>query len=104
MRSKSFVVATLVASSVVCLSAFAEVMDRPAGISIGQRMTLKPYVATSVSYDTNADGRNDGKENVYWTVAPGLGLDYKGDSWTLLANIQYQYNAYAKKRLYGAQN
>ena len=104
MRSKSLTVSVLATSALACLSLSAEVMDRPVGISIGQRMTLKPYVAASTTFDSNAEGRDNGGENVFWTVSPGFGLDYKGDSWTLLANVQYQYNAYAKKRLNGPQN
>ena len=37
-----------VLSAVVAMAAFAataEVMDRPQGIKIGQRMTLRPYVS-----------------------------------------------------------
>ena len=85
--------ATLVAG------ASAEVLDRPTGIKIGQRMTLRPYVALSVGYDSNVSassnaGRNDG--DVLWTVNPGLDLDYKAENWSLLLNVYYNYHAYTK--------
>ena len=104
MRSAYFGVPILACATLVCASASAELMDRPAGFKIGQRMTLKPYVAVSTTYDSKAEGRNDGPENVFWTVSPGLGLDYLAENWTLTANVQYQYNAYARDRLYGAQD
>lgn len=104
MKSICFKVSVGVAAAFVCAGASAEVMDRPVGIKIGQRMTLKPYVALSTTYDTNAEGRNDGKENVFWTVTPGVGLDYNAETWQLSANLQYQYNAYARDRVYGVQD
>ena len=91
-------------AALLCVSASAELMDRPTGYKIGTRMTLKPYVALATTYDTNAEARNGGHENVFWTVAPGFGLEYQAENWNLVANLQYQYNAYAKRRLYGAQD
>ena len=89
-----------VASAFVCAAAFAEKMDRPVGIPIGERMTLKPYVALSTAYDSNVDSRKNGREDVVWTVNPGLGLEYKAESWKLAANVYYQYNAYTKHHSY----
>lgn len=86
-------------SAVVLLGAasvFADVMDRPVGIKIGQRMTLKPYVSLAVTYDSNVDGRKDSREDVIWLVNPGLGFEYRSDAWTVFANLWYQYNAYSK--------
>lgn len=104
MRSAYLGVPVFACAALLCTSASAEFMDRPAGFKIGQRMTLKPYVSLSTTYDTNAESRNDGRENVYWTVSPGLGLDYQAENWVLTANLQYQYNAYARQRVYGAQD
>ena len=104
MRSSYLGVPVFACAALLCASASAELMDRPSGFKIGQRMTLKPYVALSATYDSNAEARNDGHENVYWTVSPGLGLDYQAENWMLTVNLQYQYNAYARKRLYGAQD
>lgn len=89
--------------SIVCLtalagacSAFAGAMDRPVGIKIGQRMTLKPYLSFAVTYDSNVDGRKDSAEDIIWLVNPGLGFEYRSDAWTVFANLWYQYNAYTK--------
>lgn len=78
--------------------ASAEMMDRPVGIKIGQRMTLKPYVAVSATYDSNVGGRKDGGDDVVWLINPGLGLEYKAETWSLLATAYYQYNQYTKSR------
>lgn len=75
----------------------AETMDRPAGIKIGERMTLKPYVAFSAAYDSNVEARKKGREDVVWTVNPGLGLEYKAETWYLLASAYYNYHGYTKK-------
>ena len=104
MRSSYLGIPVFACAAFMCASASAELMDRPAGFKIGQHMTLKPYVAVSTTYDSNAEGRNEGRENVCWTVSPGLGLDYVAENWTLTANVQYQYNAYSRKRVYGSQN
>ncbi len=94
-RHNRFLVAlaALVATSAAAL---AGAMDRPVGIKIGERMTLKPYLSVSASYDSNVDGRKDGSEDVIWVVNPGLTLDYRSEQWTATANVFYQYNAYSK--------
>ena len=87
---------SLFASAAFCGLMAGAVEDRPVGIRIGNRMTLKPYIALSGAYDTNVDGRRDGAEDFVWTVNPGLGLEYKSESWLLFANAWYQYNALSK--------
>lgn len=80
------------------LSATAEIMERPGGIKIGQRMTLRPYVSFSASYDSNVnsshDGSNDG--DMMWTISPRLGLTYNAENWSLLLDGYYNYHAYTK--------
>lgn len=82
-------------------TAFAEMMDRPAGIKIGERMTLKPYVALSVGYDSNVEARKKGREDIVWTVNPGLGLEYRAETWHLLASAYYRYHSYSKSHTNG---
>lgn len=91
--------AVLAVAGVMAAGAYAEIVDRPTGIKIGQRMTLRPYVSLSVSWDSNVAGthsnsRNDG--DVLWTVNPGLSLDYRADTWSLLLTGYYNYHAYMK--------
>lgn len=87
------------ACALVCLLGFSslggEFHDRPAGIKIGRRMTLRPYVALSATYDSNVGSRSGDKEgDIYWTVNPSLSLDYQGDNWAALLRGFYNYHAY----------
>ena len=79
--------------------ATAEVMDRPTGFKIGQRMTLRPYVALSATYDSNVGGRSAGADgDVMWSVNPGFGLNYTQENWALDLNAYYSYHSYTKSR------
>ena len=69
-------------------------MSRPKGIPIGERMTLRPYVALSFTYDSNVDQMKHSQDGSQWIVNPGLNLDYKGDNWTVEGAVWYQYHAY----------
>ena len=88
--------------------ASAEVMDRPTGIKIGQRMTLRPYVSVSATYDSNVSGSHEGgsgkTDDIMWTVSPGLSLDYDGETWSLLLTAFYNYHAYCQQRQYSDYN
>lgn len=75
-------------------AALAEVSDRPVGIKIGERMTLKPSVAFSYTYDSNVDSSKKAKAGSQWTVNPYLGLVYDGGHWGLDAAVWYTYHAY----------
>lgn len=89
----------------VAAMASAENMDRPQGIKIGQRMTLRPYVNISVGYDSNPDQRhNDAEGDVLWSVNPALGLTYKAENWALDLNVYYRYHAYCKSQTANRQN
>ena len=74
----------------------AEMMDRPVGIKIGQRLTLKPYLAFSATYDSNVAGNSDNEGDVVWTVNPGFTLDYTAESWYLKGTGNYSYNGYLR--------
>ncbi len=75
--------------------ASAEVVDRPTGIKIGQRMTLKPYVSLSLGYDSNPAQSHSGKRgDALWTINPGLGLDYMAENWALKFNAYYNFRTY----------
>ncbi len=95
MNTKSYVLLT---TALVASASCAEMMDRPSGIKIGQRMTLKPYVSVSATFDSQSRGVRDSGEDVVWMINPGLGLEYKAENWSLLASAYYQYNQYTKKR------
>lgn len=77
----------------------ADVLNRPAGIKIGERITLRPYVCFSCTFDSNPDSeRSAGNKDVYWTANPGFNLDYVGDNWKVSGNVYYQYHAYSSGR------
>jgi hypothetical protein len=82
--------------AVAALALQAEVQDRPSGIKIGQRMTLRPYVALDYTYDSNADQQKHGTEVSSWAVNPGLNLTYNAETWNLTAGAFYRYLAYNK--------
>ncbi len=88
-KSLAFSVAAIAAAS-----ASAALMDEPAGIKIGQRMVLKPYVSASYTYDSNIDSSKHSKAGSQWTVNPGFGLDYLSDNWKINAGVWYKYHAY----------
>lgn len=99
MNIKHLVVVTLAGLSI---AATADVMDRPQGIKIGERMTLKPYVGLSYTYDSNIyskktkTGKFGKKDSSIWHVDPNLDLIYLGDSWSLMGSVWYKYNAYSR--------
>ncbi len=89
---------TLLFSVVLAVTsvASAEVMDRPGGIKIGERMILRPYVSLSYTFDSNIDSDKHGDTGSQWSVNPGLDLTYKGGNWDLTGSVYYQYHAYNK--------
>ena len=92
----------VLAISAACLCAFAatgETLDRPSGIKIGQRMTLRPYVSLSATYDSNVGGRSyHARSDVMWRVNPGFTLNYNHENWSLNLAGYYSYNAYSKSQ------
>lgn len=82
--------------AVAASSATAEMMDRPGGFRIGQRLVIRPYVSLSSTFDSNVTSSKDEKEDVIWTVNPGFSFDYRGDRWYLTGSGYYSFNAYSK--------
>ena len=78
----------------VISTASAEYMDRPTGIKVGQHMTLRPYVALSLTYDSNVDSQRESTAGSSWVVNPGMGLEYRGENWQVAGSVWYQYHAY----------
>ncbi len=93
MKLKSVLVLSVLAATCV---ASAEIMDRPGGLKIGERMTLRPYVSLSYTYDSNIDSDKNGTSGSQWTVSPGFDLEYRGGNWDLVGSLYYQYHAYNK--------
>ena len=91
MNKQAFAIA---AACVAALSASAELVDRAPGIRIGQRMTLRPYVSMSYTYDSNIDSDRSDRGGSTWIVSPALDLDYSAENWNAVARVWYQYHAY----------
>ena len=81
-------------TAVTAVAAQASIENERGIKCLNERMTLKPYVAMSYTYDSNVDSGKHGKAGSQWIINPGLGMDYKGDSWQLDAQVWYQYHAY----------
>lgn len=79
--------------ALMAFAAGAEVLDRPSGIKIGERMTLRPSVSTSLTYDSNVNPNNDDekKDDFLWTISPALSLAYDAETWSLLLSGFYNY-------------
>ena len=94
MNIKFSAIATTMVVSASVLTASADMVDRPTGFKIGERMTLRPYVSLSYTYDSNVDSAKHSKDGSTWVVNPGLGAEYKGDNWELAGRAWYRYHAY----------
>lgn len=82
---------------VCAASAWAEILDRSGGFKIGERMTLRPYVSASLTYDSNVHSRHGESDgDAMWTISPMLGLSYDAETWSLLLTGYYNYHQYFK--------
>ena len=98
-KVKGFSKLAFALASVAVATASAEVLDRPTGFKIGQRMTLRPYVSASATWDSNPGGRSyDSSGDMMWTVSPAFNLDYHDENWSLLLNGYYSYHSYTKSK------
>ncbi len=82
------------AAAAASTAALAGEMDRPTGFKVGDRLTLRPYVSMSYTYDSNVDSTRHGKTGSNWSVEPGIAADYLGENWKLDGRAWYQYHAY----------
>lgn len=83
-------VVTAMASTAFCVSE----VNRPSGIRIGKRMTLRPYVSMSYTYDSNIDSDHTERAASIWIISPSMDMVYKSDNWDVSARAWYDYHAY----------
>ena len=95
------VLAFVLSGAFLCLTSSAEVLDRPSGIKIGERLTLRPFVSISLTYDSNVEansggrvGENNKKDDFLWTIAPSLWLHYNAETWSVILSGFYNYRQY----------
>ena len=100
-KMKKYSISALLTALALAGSVYGETMDRPSGIKIGQRMTLRPYVSVAATYDSNVGARNGRRsvgqkeeDDVIWSVNPGLTLEYSAETWSLNLGGYYTYHAY----------
>lgn len=74
----------------------AEVMDRPTGLKVGQRMTIRPYVSLSYTFDSNVNSAEHSHSGSSWVISPGATAEYVADNWKVQGGAYYQYHAYSK--------
>ena len=87
------------AFALVVFTASAEMLDRPSGIKVGERLTLRPYVSMSVTYDSNVEANNASrdsgkKDDFLWTISPSLWLQYNAETWSVILSGFYNYRQY----------
>ena len=82
--------------ALMAFAAGAEVLDRPSGFKIGERLTLRPSVSASITYDSNVNPHDDTdkKDDFLWTISPALSLHYNAETWSLLLSGFYNYRQY----------
>ena len=100
MKTKYSAFVAFLSGVVLCLSADAEVLDRPSGFKIGERLTLRPYVSMSLTYDSNVNGSSASTDSdggdFLWTISPSLWLHYNAETWSLILSGFYNYRQYFK--------
>ena len=85
----------LIAISAVMAAAAAQAGEmEKRGLHFGERLTLRPYVSLSYTYDSNIDSGKHSKSGSQWVVNPGVNAEYKDDNWEVTGNVYYQYHAY----------
>ncbi len=101
MTAKLFSASALFAVATFALTASADFVDRPRGFKVGERLTLRPYVSLSYTYDSNIDSAKHAKDASIFVVNPGIGAEYIDDNWEVSGRAWYNYHGYSRysKRL-----
>lgn len=70
---------------------------RPEGFHfLNGRLTVKPYVALSYTYDSNIDTTRHSDNDSIFCINPGADFTWTGDRWKLTGGVWYRYNAYCE--------
>ncbi len=101
MKMKTFAFSVSVVAASCALTAAADFVDRPRGFKVGERLTLRPYVSLSYTYDSNIDSNKHGQDASIVVVNPGIGAEYVDDNWEIAGRAWYRYHGYSRysKRL-----
>ena len=83
---------SLIAVSAVTLGAQAA---GPQGLRFfGGKLTVKPYVSASYTYDSNIDTTKHGSSDSTYSINPGASFQMGADRWSLGGGVWYRYRAY----------
>lgn len=70
---------------------------RPEGFLFdGGRLTVKPYVSLTYTYDSNIDTSRKADGDSIFAINPGANFTWNGDRWALTGGAWYRYNAYCR--------
>ncbi|MGN0852087.1 MAG: hypothetical protein ACI4Q3_01775 [Kiritimatiellia bacterium] len=71
--------------------------NKPQGFRFANnRLTIKPYVSLSYTYDSNIDTLHHADADSIFLVNPGAEFTWKSDRWELAGSLWYRYNAYCE--------
>ena len=85
MKKSYLMVAVAVSASAV---AMAEDINREGHLRyLDNRLTLRPYLSMSYTYDSNVDSSKHSKSGSQWIVNPSLQATYLDDNWKVDAKI-----------------
>ena len=94
MKNQYTILATSLSLAVTALTASADVMDRPKGFKIGERLTIRPYVSLRYTFDSNIYSSKHGTSGSSWVINPGAGIEYVAENWEIDGSAWYRYHAY----------
>ena len=94
MKRAEWSLIAVVAAVFSCSFVNAGQQDRPQGIKIGQRLTLRPYVSFDFTYDSNGDQQSDAEGETSWFINPHLDMNYRSEHFNGDVGLFYGYRAY----------
>lgn len=94
MKRAELSLIAVVAAVFSCSFVNAGQQDRPQGIKIGQRLTLRPYVSFDLTYDSNGDQQSDAESETSWFINPHLDMNYRSEHFNGDVGLFYGYRAY----------
>ena len=88
----------LTACLLSAVSVAASAANKPTGFRLlDNRLTIKPYVSLSMTYDSNvASSRSKTQDDIVFLVQPGASFEWKGERWTLTGTLFYGYSYYCE--------
>lgn len=97
---KKSIYGMVICAAAVSTGAFADnasESNKPQGFRfLDGRLTIKPYVSLSYTYDSNIDTTRRSTSDSIFCVQPGADFVWRGERWELTGDLWYRYNAYCK--------